>query len=107
MPSFTHKHGDSFRPQCTYTVNGVAASIAGVSIASQIRTYCEELVCSLEVYGRNDGAGTFSLRPTGLNSAETDWPVDTLYWDIQYTDANGLVRSTETITINVVRDETR
>lgn len=107
MPTLIHKHGDSFRAQCTYTVGGTSASIAGLNIASQIRNAAEVLVCSLEVYGRDDGAGTFSLRPSGLNSAETDWPVDTLYWDIQYTDANGLVRSTETITINVVRDETR
>lgn len=103
MPTVTHKRGDTFAPACAVKTGSTAQDITGWTIASQVRTQADQVVTALTVGARNDGAGTFALTAA---DGTTSWPVGPLLWDIQYTNA-GVIVSTETITINCIRDITR
>lgn len=102
--AFDYKRGDTFAPACAVTENNVAVPITGWAITSQIRTPDDVLVADLEVFNRDDVAGTYSLRPT-VDYPETGWPTGILHWDIQYND--GTVFSTQTIVIRCAKDVTR
>lgn len=106
MLSATFKRGDSFQPAMS-VLNGTAAqSIAGWGIISQIRAADDTLIASLEVFDRNDSLGTYNLRPM-TQYPETGWPLCVADWDIQYTDSNGRVFSTQTIKLRIEKDIAR
>ena len=96
-----HKQGDTFKLSCTYMVDGVAAALPD-GIRSQIR-YCGVLVVELDVDRVDPPNGRYDLSSSDDTS---EWPVDTLDQDIQYTTAAGDVFSTETFSVRVVRDVT-
>lgn len=106
MLSATIKRGDSFKPSMTVSNGNVPQNITGWTIASQIRDKDDVLVAALEVFDRHDTLGIYNLRPT-VDYPETGWPVGTAYWDIQYTDTNGTIVSTQTITLRIERDVTK
>lgn len=102
------KRGDSFRPSLAVTTeDGTPQDITGWTIRSQVRDRKGVLVATLTAANRVDAAGTFTLAPADAQSAESGWPEGEIEWDIEYTDAAGIVRSTETIIIRCERDVTR
>lgn len=107
-PIISFKRGDSFRPSLAVTTEaGAVQDITGWEIISQVRDRNGKLVATLDVSSRVDASGTFVLAPADEDSAEANWPVGDLEWDVEYTDAAGLVRSTETITIRCLKDISR
>lgn len=98
LPQF--KRGDTFSLVCTYKVDDVPVTIAGKTIASQIRRVNGALVSDVTVEPDTD--------PTKfILSADTEnWPLDLLLCDIEIVE-DGFTRSSETIQIPVVEDITR
>lgn len=101
----THQRGDTFAQQVALTLSDVAVSIAGWTIASQLRTAAGVLVQQLTVGTRNDAGGTVQLTATAAQTAA--WPLGELGWDVQFVDAAGNTRSTQRLTVRCVRDITR
>ena len=102
MPTITIKRGDTFRkPGAVLTDVGAAVPTTGWQIAAQVRTPARAHVATLTIADRNDAAGTYTL-----TSPTADWPVTQLMMDVQYTDAAGLISSTEDVLIDVRQDRT-
>jgi hypothetical protein len=102
LPDF--KRGDSFTVSCTYKVDGVATSVTGFGIRSQLRQTNKTLVSNLVITfaDQSSSPGIFFL--TSGSSTE-DWPIETLLCDIEITQT-GAIRSTNTFAVPVVRDIT-
>ena len=98
------KRGDTFTLACTYKQNGVAVSVADFTIRSQVRDSSGDLVAELAVSKADQVAypGVFVLAAAD----PMNWPVDILSCDIQFSDSEGVVRSTQTFQIPVVEDVT-
>lgn len=95
------KRGDTFKLSCTYMLDGVAA-VTPTDVKSQVRTHGGTLVAELVVTRIDDTVGRFDLSCADT----TAWPVSVLQCDIQYTDANGNIASTDNLAIQVLRDVT-
>jgi len=106
MLSATIKRGDSFQPAMSVLDGTAPKSIAGWVIISQIRASDDTLIATLEVFDRNDSLGTYNLRPI-TQYPETGWPLGVADWDIQYTDGNGRIFSTQTIKLRIEKDIAR
>lgn len=99
----SHKRGDSLNAACVYKdEDGVPISLAGITIASQVRTPRGVLISNCVVAVTNEVGGAFSLDIDDTSM----WPVGMLEWDIQYS-YDSIVISTETVGINVLRDVTQ
>jgi hypothetical protein len=96
----TVKRGDTFKLSCTYLVDGVAAALPP-GIKSQIR-YNGVLVAELTATVVDAPTGRYDLS----FGDTTEWPVDTLQQDIEYTTSAGDVMSTETFYVRVREDIT-
>ena len=97
------KRGDTFTLACAVEDDaGDPMSISGWTIAAQVRTQLGVLVAGLTVGSRNDAAGTYRLTA----SSTTAWPVEPLHLDVQYTDAAGVIVSTDDVLIAMQRDAT-
>jgi hypothetical protein len=103
MNQIQFKRGDTFLLTCTYKVNGVATSVASLTIDSQIRNNVKVLVQDLIVY-KQISTGVFTLSATAEETA--DWPVSVLRCDVQFSE-NGIVKSTDTFAISVIEDITK
>lgn len=115
------KRGDSFRVDelgmlvedangaLTMEVNGaqIKASpldMTGWGVASQIRRKdTDELVADLEFSWTDQATGKYSLQVKDT----TGWPLGMLAWDVQFTDPDGFVTSSETKFIRITKDQTR
>ena len=99
------KRGDTFTLACTYKQNGTAASVANLTIRSQVRDSSGALVEELTVTKANQttNPGVFVLAAAD----PMDWPVDVLSCDIQFSDSDDVVRSTQTFQIPVIEDVTQ
>lgn len=101
-----HKQGDTFEVGATYSDSetGVAISLTGYTIVSQIRDVGGALIESLQVIfaDQNTKPGEFSLRSTATGA----WPTRELLWDIEYR-FDDTVISTETLRIAVQGDVSR
>jgi hypothetical protein len=94
------KKGETLEVQCVYQVNGVAASLSGVSVRSQVRSDAGGLISELAVVpGQNTGEFT-------LTADTTTWPVGVHKWDVKYTSA-GKTTFTDTVDLSVVEAVTR
>lgn len=105
LPNF--KVGDTYQLTCTYKEDGVATSLAGATIESQIRTSIGVLVATMSVAIDADqvtNAGKFTM--TSTVSDTSDWPIGDHDMDIQIT-INGAIRSSETFIQPVIGDVTR
>jgi hypothetical protein len=97
----TLKRGDSF----VFTNNQLLdenqqpLDLTGWSIRSQIRTKKSELIKELDV-----AINQFDYSITSMDT--TLFPIETLYWDIQYTTPDGVIFSSDTVPINVILDIT-
>ena len=100
------KRGDTFSLDCqVFEADGVTPTdITAWTIRSQVRTTAGALLTSLTAAITTAADGEYTL---------TALPVDTATWpraarmDIEYTDSGGVVLSTETLALDVVRDITR
>jgi hypothetical protein len=99
MESIPHKRGDTFLLTCTTDV-----PLTGYAIASQVRDKSFKLISQLTVdITQTTPTGIYTL---SLPSGTSSWPVGTLECDVQYTNNAGVIVSTETFEINVIRDVT-
>ena len=107
MPSITHKIGDTFYAECAYSADdGVPVNLTtdGVTVQSTVLSQDGETRYDLavEVLDQAEFPGRFNL------SADTvDWTPRWGQWDIQYSDSQGFVISTETVRINLTTDITK
>lgn len=100
METIRFKRGDTFSPTCT-----TDQPITGYTIASQIRTKTNKLISTLvPAIAQSTPIGVFTLTHSG--STQT-WPVETLYWDIQYTNGSGKIVSTDTVELEIEKDITQ
>lgn len=98
-PVIDFKRGDTFLMACTRT----GTNIAGWTIASMLRDKNDALIAECNVTITNAAQGQYTVRVDDT----TAWPVESLYWDIEYIDDGGVVQSTETVRVNVKKDQTR
>jgi hypothetical protein len=98
------KRGDSFELSCVYKEEGVATSVAAMTIKSQVRDATGSLVADLTATKPDQGVspGQFTLSV----AAPIEWPVGIMSVDIEFSDA-GVVRSTQTFKIPVEDDITK
>lgn len=97
----TLKRGDSF----VFTNNtllddaGNPINLTGWSIRSQVRdresVLIEELIVQV-------GELDYSVSSSGT----TEWPIETLFWDVEYTTPEGIIFSSDTIAVKVTQDIT-
>lgn len=99
-----HKRGDTFLfiAVLRETKTGPVIDLTDWTIASMVRDADDVLVDQVTVTVTDAANGAYSLRVDDT----TAWPVGTTYWDIQYTDADSIIRSTETIALQIIEDIT-
>ena len=102
MTTLSIKRGDTFLYTASLSDDAGPTNITGWTIASQVRDDNDALVATLNVTVTNAALGQFTVRHDDTSA----WPAR-LVWDLQYTDAAGVVRSTETIVLSVMADVTR
>lgn len=100
------KRGDTFQLTCTYKVAGVATSVTGFTIRSQLRNAFGNLVATLTATPANQTAspGVFYLVPS--NADTSGWDTGDLSCDVEIT-SGGVTRSTVTFVVPVVDDVTK
>lgn len=101
------KSGDSWSLVCVYAEAGVPTSITGMTIRSQLRTAAGGLIAEMVITPDPDqvtNPGKFTLSPVDPDT--NDWPVGAHEIDIEVT-AGGVIRSTETVILPVIRGVTR
>lgn len=99
----TFKRTGTFKRRVRITLeDGSPQDITGWTISSQIKTTAYAAVSTLTVSDRVDASGQFVLTDTSTS----DWPLGLLHWDIKLTDADSVVRHTQTVTIKVEREVT-
>jgi hypothetical protein len=103
MANITHKRGDTLEWVVTLTQNSVAVDITDWTIRSQIRQDTT-LVYEFLVTKTDPGNGVFSLSATPAETAS--WPLGSLLIDIEFIDPTGFVISSQTFTMQIVRDIT-
>ena len=101
-----HKRGDTFDrvlliPEATFADGYFLLW----DVESQIRTARGKLVADLTASWADPAADTRFLRL--FAAATTDWPLGDHELDVQFTRPDGFIQSTETITVQVVRDVTQ
>jgi len=98
------KIGDTIDWDCTAkdSVTGLPESMTGWTVASQVRDgETGAQIAALTVTWTDQASGAFNLK------AETSaWPEKKLRWDIQYTDPQGVVASTDTVILDMQADVT-
>jgi len=105
MQKIKLKRGDTLALSCTLADNGVAVDLTGWAVKAQLRTPDGALVNELTYTVVNAAAGQYALSSTG---ATTAWPVNTtLEGDIQYTSPAGVITSSETFQVQMVKDITQ
>ena len=100
------KRGDTLSLDCqVFEANGVTPTdITAWTIRSQVRTTAGALLTSLTAAITTAADGEYTL--TALPADTATWP-RAARMDIEYTDGGGVVLSTETLALDVVRDITR
>ena len=100
------KQGDTFTLACVYKENGVAFDVTNFTIRAQLRDSTGDLILELPVSKANQttNPGVFVL---GANTPPSPpFPIDELQCDIQFSDIDDVVRSTQTFFVPVVEDVT-
>lgn len=100
---FRIKRGDTFVVEATLAQDGQPQDMTGWSIRSQVRRG-NRLVAELAVEYVDRASGVFRL---SVPEGTSDWPIDTLRSDIEYTMPGGQIASTETFEFECVEDVTR
>lgn len=99
------KRGDTFLFSATVSdTAGSPINLTGWTIQAQVRNSGGTLIDAAVVTVTDAVNGTYTLTVADT----TDWAInETYYFDIQYTDSGGIIRSTNTLLIAVVEDITR
>lgn len=104
------KRGDTFAIETQWLTDSVGVDLTGYTVRSQVRksdpsqTIVETMTCTIDP-DQATNPGVVMIAASATQTAL--WPALTLAWDIEYTSAGGIVLSSETIEIVVVRDVTR
>lgn len=110
MPSIDFKRGDSVVIGCSAKNDaGVAMDLTGVQVRAQVRVPdTGSLVATFDVEWINRAQGTFELWAQD-STPSSAWPLGELHMDIEYEipGPRTLVRSTETIKLNILEDMTK
>ena len=99
-----HKRGDTFQYDCVLREkkNGPAIDISGWQIRSHLRDLKDTLICEFSVQVLEAAAGHYQL-----SAADTrTWQPGNAAMDIEYRDAQGVIRSSETLNVLILKDET-
>jgi len=98
------KRGDTIYWLCVYNDSAsVAIDITNIDIVAQIRSKTDVLLTTLTVT-KLGGTGQFSL--SALAATTTTFTPGIYFTDIEYTDNTGIVLSTETIEVEILKDYT-
>jgi hypothetical protein len=101
MATINHKQGDTLDWVITLTEGGTAVDITSWTIRAQIRAG-DTLIASLTVTLVNAASGLFRLSAT---AGQTDsWSAGSHSCDVEFTDDNSIVFSTETFTVSILED---
>jgi len=103
MANITHKRGDTLEWVVTLTQDGSVVNISDWTITSQIRQDTT-LIASLTVTKTDSANGVFSLTATAASTAS--WSLGTHSVDIEFINDSGFVVSSQTFTLQLVRDIT-
>jgi len=104
--SIIKKQGDTWVLSCQYTdENGDAASLAGVTILSQVRDEQSVLLLEFETTVILASAGTFTLTAPAADTVDLNSGKH--LFDIQFTDTAGAVHSTVTEKFVILADNTK
>jgi len=103
MANITHKRGDTLEWVVSLTQNGSVVDITGWTITSQIRQETT-LTDSLTVVIVSLENGQFNLSATPVQTAS--WSLGSHSVDVEFIDAGGFVVSSQTFTLQLVRDIT-
>ena len=107
MASFPHKRGDTFLKTCLLREDDQTTpiDITGWCIQGHVRDEMGVLFASIQVTVTDAPNGAYTIEvPPEITEL---WPPDErLLADIEYTDAVGVVRSTDTFYIPVLQDIT-
>ena len=103
METVEHKRGDTYSLSISLTAadGTTPVDMTGWTVKSQVRKR-KTLISELVFTAVDLSIGSFTLSTTDT----LNWPVGTLLSDIEYTDAGGVVRSSETYEIEVIEDIT-
>lgn len=106
MSTISHKRGDSFSLSgAIKDAQGVAVDLTGASLRCHLRQPDGVLIQALTCAITDAAAGTYSISATAAEAAV--WPLGNAKFDVELTDAQGAVTSTDTVTLKVVEDITR
>ena len=99
-----HKRGDTFQYDCVVqeSKKGPPLDLTGWTIRSQLRDLRDHLICEFCITIVNAVEGRYRLSAGDTS----DWVPGAAAMDIEYRDAGGVVRSTETMAVTVLKDET-
>lgn len=105
MATISHKRGDTFELNCSIENGGVGVDITAWTITSQARDDDDSVLQSFTVTKTNASTGQFSLSATATQTES--WGLGSYSVDIEFVEGGGEVNSSETFTLNVLRDITR
>jgi hypothetical protein len=99
----TIKRGDTYHIDVAVTeADGTTpVDLTDWTVRSHVRRR-DALIAELDFTAVDLAAGEYSLSYDDT----TEWPLGRLSTDIEYTDSTGIIRSTETYIISVIRDVT-
>jgi len=99
-----HKRGDTFHYDCVLRQkkNGPAMDITGWHIRSQLRDLKDGLICEFTITLLDPAGGHYRLSAPDTRR----WSPGNAAMDIEYRDAQGVIRSTETLNVLILKDET-
>lgn len=101
MGSVTHKQGDTFEWIVTLTDDYLPVDITSWGIRAQIRNN-DTLIATLTITKTDPTNGVFTASAT---AAQTDtWASGAHRCDIEFTDDNSVVLSTNTFEVNILED---
>lgn len=103
-----HKRGDTLLWNCQYTnPDGSPVDLTGYVIKAQFRDKSGTLIYDFSplIAVTDTANGLYTINAPA--AATSPWPIVDGEFDIEYTNASGVVTSTETGTLSVVKDITR
>ena len=106
MPN--HKRGNSYALTCTYKEAGSAVDVSNMTFRCQMRNSAGKLVAAMTITKDPDqvtNRGKFTIAPTVEDT--TGWQTGNHLVDIEITDSDGTIRSSDTFYQPVIEDVTR
>lgn len=106
-PRLELKRGDTLALDCQAlaTADGPAIDLTGWALRAQVRTHAGALLAELSVTVTDATEGRYSLGALAATTAT--WAPGMAIMDIEYTDPEGVVQSSETVVIHLLADVTR